>query len=607
MIMDREFPSVLFPSFYNSEPPDTALGHCAGSWGCYGQLRPLTPQTSSSTHRFKAQHEAAGDVWCHTEPVPVPLFSPKHAVLWPSTPANPLDFSEHLQNFFVDHPSDAFGSAAGLLGDKMHFGGRQRKNAPELQDSIRVKKMNHFMDKLKYQACPWTLTSTRVDAYSRLLSDAVHSVPVELLAPLLHEELSLQSLDAAFCEANTGGALELIPFPSSTEGAPQSACLVYCANGVDKLTFQQVALHPGAVVSADEASTFVLKGPVQQISSSSTCGHSCVAVRSLYHCGVWSVSPSQQPHLLQATSSAERVSCVSFSPHVVGELLVASESGAAHLWRLGRGMQLVRSEDSNLYFNGQSPWRWCEFSAHPRVMLYADRTGAELTDIRVQPSSCHTLFRISKGAECRSGERLLLCRYLSPLHSFHHLVTTQYSAYVLDERFPCVPMLKWDHMMDSPPVFCHVLPGSGPSTGAVAKVLLGSQCAQEVMLLQYAGGGAEACVSRGPPQALLRPRDSVERLPAQIPHRTELSRARLTYSATGLTAVHLKRSTSEESFVSFKCYKQETFSTKSWKRPRLQTNHGPRDQSSERTSLRLVRRKVSVKKPHPSGNSGCRN
>ena len=47
-------------------------------------------------------------------------------------------------------------------------------------------------------------------------------------------------------------------------------------------------------------------------------------------------------------------------------------------------MQKVREQESNLYFNAKSSWRWCDFSAHPRVMLYADRTGVELTDIRVR-------------------------------------------------------------------------------------------------------------------------------------------------------------------------------------------------------------------------------
>lgn len=51
------------------------------------------------------------------------------------------------------------------------------------------------------------------------------------------------------------------------------------------------------------------------------------------------------------------------------------------LWPLR--MELVREEDSNLYFNANSSWRWCDFSAHPRVMQYTDRTGVDLSDIRV--------------------------------------------------------------------------------------------------------------------------------------------------------------------------------------------------------------------------------
>lgn len=52
----------------------------------------------------------------------------------------------------------------------------------------------------------------------------------------------------------------------------------------------------------------------------------------------------------------------------------------------------------------------------------------------------------------------------------------------MDERFPSVHMLKWDHMMQSPPMFCHVVPGTCSS-----KVLLGSHSSQEVTLLQYSG------------------------------------------------------------------------------------------------------------------------
>lgn len=50
---------------------------------------------------------------------------------------------------------------------------------------------------------------------------------------------------------------------------------------------------------------------------------------------------------------------------------------------------------------------------------------------------------------------------------------------------PCVPALKWEHMMESPPCFAHVLPALGQSS--TSKILLGAQTAQETMLLQYSG------------------------------------------------------------------------------------------------------------------------
>lgn len=61
----------------------------------------------------------------------------------------------------------------------------------------------------------------------------------------------------------------------------------------------------------------------------------------------------------------------------------------------------------------------------------------------------------------------------------------------MDERFPALPMLKWDHMMSSPPMFCHVVSASSASSGSSGsgstKLLLGSHSSQEVTMLQYSG------------------------------------------------------------------------------------------------------------------------
>lgn len=82
-------------------------------------------------------------------------------------------------------------------------------------------------------------------------------------------------------------------------------------------------------------------------------------------------------------------------------------------------------------------------------------------------------------------------RYLMPsLHSVREIKhflfpRLQFSTYIMDERVPSVPMLKWNHMMESPPIFACDLPGQTPSQ--TSKLLLGSQRTQEIMLLQYTG------------------------------------------------------------------------------------------------------------------------
>ncbi|XP_071322592.1 TATA box-binding protein-associated factor RNA polymerase I subunit C [Trachinotus anak] len=548
--MDYEFPRQLFPAFYNCGPPDSVLKLCTGgNWGCYGRIRPQDGSGPLSSWTFTPSYQAGGEKWHYTEPVPLPLLSPKNSFLWPSKPPDPQNFTEHMQNFFMDHCQDAFGCMGEILGENFNF--KQGMRERYRRDSVQMWRVKNFLDMLKFKICQKSYFSRSLDMYSVLLSDVVHSVPPELLGALVYEELTDQRDRLLFSEAATGGALAFVPFSESSSGSVHG-CLLYPGNkGLDCLNFHGVELqhHRGSSsalnASSSDPVSFQLNGPIRQISSASLFNNCCVAVRSDYMCGVWKFSESSKPRLLQAINTREFATCIGVSPHVLGEVLVASESGAANLWTVGRGMHKVREEDSNLYFNAKSSWRWCEFSAHPRVMLYADRTGVELTDIRASPVCGHTLFRISNTSECRSGERLILSRYLGDVHSFHHLITTQHSAYIMDERFPCVPMLKWDHMMQFPPMFCHVLPCSTSSGTVVGgarttKVLLGSHSSQEIMLLQYSGGRAEACISRGPAQALLRPRDCLKHLPVQIPHRLDTASNRLSSPAAGLTCLHKK-------------------------------------------------------------------
>ncbi|XP_041666699.1 TATA box-binding protein-associated factor RNA polymerase I subunit C [Cheilinus undulatus] len=547
--MDYEFPQQLFPSFYNCGPPDSVLKHCAGNWGCYDRLRPQSGSGPLSGWTFTSRHQVRGQTWQHTEPIPVPLLSPKNTYLWPVTPPDPMDFKTHMQNFFMDHCQDAFGCMSDIVGEYFYFS--DGKLVTNRMGSVNMWKVENFLKQLDYKICHISYRSNHLDGCNTLLFDSIHSIPPEVLGGLLHEELTEQRDHLLFSEGATGGSLAFIPFSQGCSNSRQG-CLIYPGNqGLNCLNFHKVELqyHRGgsSCVDASRGSpfSFQLKGPVRQISADSLLNQSCVAVRSDYFCGVWKFVETNEPQLLQVVNTREVATCIGVSPHVLGEVLVASESGVVNLWTVGKGMQKIREEDSNLYFNAKSSWRWCEFSAHPRVMLYADRTGVELTDIRMSQTSSHTLFRISNTSECRSGERLILSKYLGDSHCFHHLVTTQYSAYIMDERFPGIPMLKMEHMMLSPPMFCHVVLGSSSSSAVggatTTKVLLGSQSSQEITMLQYSGGQAEACSSHGLPQALLRPRDSLRHLPAQLPHRHETANNRLSIPAAGLTCIQTSK------------------------------------------------------------------
>ncbi|XP_024917721.1 TATA box-binding protein-associated factor RNA polymerase I subunit C isoform X4 [Cynoglossus semilaevis] len=455
-----------------------------------------------------------------------------------------------MESFYMDHSHDAFGCMAEILGENFNF--KKGPTEKTRKNAVHMWRVMKGLDRLNYKCCPFSHFTRRLNKYSSLLWDVVPSIPAELLGSLLHEELAHQRDRMLFSETTTGGALDFIPSSQSGYGF-----LLYPGNmGLSQFNLHRVALQHDregpSVFSCSSSGSFKfqLKGPIRQISSASLLNTSCVAVRLDHLYGVWQINEGIEPRLMQVIDTQDVATCVSVSPHVLGEVLVASESGCVNLWTVGRGIQKVHGEEANIHFNANSLWRWCDFSAHPRVMLYADRTGVELSDIRTSTVSNSTLFSISKISECRRGERLLLTRYLRDAHTFHHLILTQFSAYIMDERLPSVPMLKWDHMMESPPLFCHILPNSNSSglTAGVApttKIVLGSSTSQEICLLQYSGGRTEACVSRGPTQALLRPKDSLKLLPVQIPHRLDIATNRLSSPAAGLTCVQ-KRAGEED-------------------------------------------------------------
>ena len=70
----------------------------------------------------------------------------------------------------------------------------------------------------------------------------------------------------------------------------------------------------------------------------------------------------------------------------------------------------------------------------------------------------------------------------------------QFSLYLVDERLPLVPLLKWNHDLPSAPLFAQLLPP--PQPGHAQPLLLGGQ-GGHLRLLQLAGEGPGGAGGRG--------------------------------------------------------------------------------------------------------------
>uniref|UniRef100_W5M7U5 Wu:fj64h06 n=1 Tax=Lepisosteus oculatus TaxID=7918 RepID=W5M7U5_LEPOC len=387
-----------------------------------------------------------------------------------------------------------------------------------------------FIENVGYRKCPLTYVQKRARSYSYLFDDVIYDIPPALLGELLHEELMMQSDRELFQEAATGGAMGYIPFEETD--ASQQGYLVYPRKAaLNHLYFHKVVLEfqedGGPRLSVrNKPVEFKLNGTIRQISAD--CVQDQESKTKLYK-----GCRKEQPAAVSDTNGKRAV-------YWLGPALCTFSEPGEELWFVLHRLLGKRVFSPVLFSRSLVTAHDNSASALKMGSSLSEAWGFTGSSCQSPERHGQTLFRIGETAECKQRERVILPRYLRDVNAYHYLITTQYSAYIMDERFPGLPMIKWEHMMKYPPMFTQVL--AGAPWGRSSKVLLGSQCCQELMLLQYSGrpacGSQAACQSLGPPQKLCNPPDCLKHLPIQIPHRQESVAERLRSPGAGLAALY---------------------------------------------------------------------
>ncbi|KAL1784308.1 TATA box-binding protein-associated factor RNA polymerase I subunit C isoform X1 [Sigmodon hispidus] len=541
-----DFPSSLRPSLFMAGP----LGMTDGpdlSFMCSWRDALTLPGPQPQNCKDRTLPMSKNLLWEPMTPGPLPLLPPDPDPWEPGMtprdllfrgghryqfqPQVGLDVTEQLSHFLWDHGDIAFAPLGKLMLENFRLEGS--KGYSKKMTIVSVKRLLQDLGGHQPWGCPWAFLSHRLRRFSILGGPVLSRSVSALLGRLLHEELAMRWEQLLLDEAFTGGALAWLPGRTARTGQ-----LVYPSGGaLDKLYFQEVSVNSsGNPRVLEDPGHIQLRGPVRQVVTNTVQGETLLAVRSDYHCAVWKTDKQGPPAPLQVLQVEKGATGVSLSPHLPGEMAICSRSGAVCLWTPQDGLQPVYKDLETLAFRDPSLWRWADFTAHPRVLTVGDRTGVKMVDIQGPPGCGLLLFRAGAEAACQKGERVLLAQYLgqpgsacTPLH----LICTQFSIYLMDERLPLVPMLKWDHGLPSAPLLARLLPPASP--GCPRPLLLGGQGGQ-LQLLHIAGEGTSMPQLAGPPQSLPSIIDSLPAFPPLEPKRQQQLQERLEAPVIGLAA-----------------------------------------------------------------------
>ena len=198
------------------------------------------------------------------------------------------------------------------------------------------------------------------------------------------------------------------------------------------------------------------------------------------------------------------------SPYMQQEYALISDTGKCEIRHLYREEALRSMQATARYDCSAQSWQ-CSFGMHPRDVIITDRTGVAIYDVRCQQLSgarAHTDLLTTPHASLNTNvdrERVYVHRQHAK-STYHHFVVTSNNLLLVDQRFANHPVLKWSHLLLSPPMYanivydvtklissgaCHYESTQTPLTSCDDVLLLGCQEYPECHAFQFNLGSGE--------------------------------------------------------------------------------------------------------------------
>ena len=120
---------------------------------------------------------------------------------------------------------------------------------------------------------------------------------------------------------------------------------------------------------------------------------SCVGPAALTCPERWSSAAAPEPSVCGAPKMGKASATETHTPTRASQNPAGAQPGCPvlplslsphHGWPVSPRLRQIYKDPETLVFRDPSPWRWADFTAHPRVLTVGDRTGVKMVDTQVR-------------------------------------------------------------------------------------------------------------------------------------------------------------------------------------------------------------------------------